>query len=122
MKETPKPKDVDAYIASAPKEVQGKLKELRAVIKKAAPSAMEKISYGMPYYAYDGRLAYFSFWKTHIGLYLPTPIVAEHKRELAAYETNSATIRFPLNKRLPVALIRRLIKARMKKNEEGKRK
>ena len=51
------------YIAQAPKEVQEKLKELRAVIKDAAPNAEERISYGMPYYDYNGRLVYFQLWK-----------------------------------------------------------
>jgi uncharacterized protein YdhG (YjbR/CyaY superfamily) len=122
MKKIPKPKDVDGYIAAAPKEAQGKLKELRAVIRKTAPTAAERISYGMPYYEYHGRLAYFSFWKAHIGLYLPTPTIAEHKSELAAYETTKATVRFPLDRKLPIALTRKLIKARMKKNEAGKKK
>lgn len=122
MKKAPKPKDVDAYIAAAPREAQGKLKELRAVIRKAAPTAVERISYGMPYYHYKGRLAYFSLWKAHIGLYIPTPIIAEHKSELGAYETTSATVRFPLDKKLPIALTRKLIKARMKKNEALKKK
>ena len=118
----PKPKNVDAYIAAAPKGVRSKLRQLRAVIRKTAPKAAERIGYGMPYYHYQGRLAYFCLWKAHIGLYLPTPIVEEHKRELAAYETARATVRFPLNKKLPVALIRKLIKARMKKNEARKKK
>ncbi len=113
-------KDVDAYIARAPKEVQGKLRELRVAIKKAAPAAAERISYGMPYYAYKGRLAYFALAKAHIGLYLPTPSIEEHKKELADYETFQATVRFPLDKKLPVALIKKLVKARMKKNEEKK--
>jgi len=117
-----KPKDVDGYIAAAPKEVQAKLSELRAVIRKTAPNAVERISYGMPYYHYKGRLVYFSIWKSHIGLYVPTPILAEHRDELAAYETNKATIRFPLDKKLPVAIIRKLIKARMKLNDAGKGK
>ena len=118
MKKTLKPKDVDAYIAAAPKEVRGKLNELRAVIRKTAPTAVERISYGMPYYHYKGRLAYFSLWKEHIGLYLPTPIIEEHKKELKEYETSTATVRFPLEKKLPVRLIQKLIKARVKKNEE----
>src|SRR5882672_6922034 len=88
-----KPQDVDAYIAAAPKETQRKLKELRAVIKKTAPDAEERLSYGMPYYAWNGRLAYFSVWKEHIGLYVPTPVVEEHADELAAYETSGATVR-----------------------------
>ena len=116
------PKSVEAYIAAAPMEVQSKLKELRTVIKKTAPAAVERISYGMPYYEYKGRLAYFSQWKAHIGFYLPSPIIEEHKCELAAYETTGATLRLPLNKKLPVALIRKLVKARMKKNEERKKK
>ena len=120
MKKSPKPKDVDAYIAAAPKEVRDKLKEVRAVIRKAAPTAAERISYGMPYYGYNGRLAYFSHWKAHIGLYVPPPIIADHESELAVYETTKATVRFPLDKKIPTALIRKLIKARMKENEAAK--
>ena len=122
MKKTSGPGDVTAYIAAAPKEVRGKLKELRAVIRKTAPTAVERISYGMPYYEYHGRLAYFSIWKTHLGLYLPTPTIAEHQADLAAYKTDKATVRFPLDKKLPVTLIRKLIKARMKTNETRKKK
>ena len=110
-----KAKDVDEYIASAPKEVRGRLKELRAVIKSAAPKAEERISYGMPYYGYKGRLAYFAYAKNHIGLYIPTPIVEEHKSELKDYETAKATVRFPLKVKLPLALIKKLVKASVKK-------
>jgi uncharacterized protein YdhG (YjbR/CyaY superfamily) len=122
MNKTHKPIDVDAYIAAAPKEVQGKLKELRAVIKKIAPTAVERISYGIPYYDYHGRLVYFSHWKAHLGLYIPTPVIEEHESELETYETTKATVRFPLDKKLPVALIKKLVKARMKKNEARKKK
>jgi len=120
MKTMPKPKDVDAYIATAPKEVRRKLKEIRTVIRKAAPDAEERISYGMPYYGYKGRLAYFAAFKKHIGLYVPTPVIEEHKSELTDYETAKATIRFPLKKKLPLGLIKKLVKARMKKNEARK--
>jgi uncharacterized protein YdhG (YjbR/CyaY superfamily) len=116
-----KPKDVSAFIAAAPKEIRGKLRDLRSIIRKTAPAAEEKISYGIPYYAHHGRLVYFNVWQAHIGLYIPTPVLAEHKGELAAYETTSATIRFPLDKKLPVALIKKLVKARMKKNEAGRK-
>ncbi|MBI5553836.1 MAG: DUF1801 domain-containing protein [Candidatus Diapherotrites archaeon] len=114
-------KTVDAYIKQAPKELQPKLKELRAVIRKTAPKAEEKISYGMPYYSYKGRLVYFALAKTHIGLYIPPPIVSEHAKELTGYEAFNATIRFPLDKKLPMALIQKLVKARMKKNEAKNR-
>ncbi len=115
-------KTVDEYIAGAPKEVQGKLKELRAIIKDAAPNAEEKISYGMPYYGYKGRLAYFAYAKNHIGLYAMPPTVEDHKNELKKYETAKATIRFPLNEDLPIPLIKKLIKAGIKNNEAKKKK
>jgi uncharacterized protein YdhG (YjbR/CyaY superfamily) len=116
-----KAKDVVSYIASAPKEVQGRLKEMRAAIRAAAPVAEERISYGMPYYHYKGRLVYFRLAKAHIGLYIPTPVLAEHKKELGAYSTSdAATVRFPLDKKLPIALINKLVKARMKMNEAKK--
>jgi uncharacterized protein YdhG (YjbR/CyaY superfamily) len=114
------PKDVDEYISRAPKEVQGKLEELREAIREAAPTGVERISYGMPYYDYKGRLIYFRLTKAHIGLYVPPPVIEEHKNELADYETAKATVRFPLNKRLPITLIKKLVKARMKKNENKK--
>ena len=120
MKKIPKPKSVDAYIAAAPKETQKKLKELRAAIREVAPTAEERISYGMPYYGYKGRLAYFSAFKNHIGLYVPTPVIEEHKKELKEYETARATVRFPNDKPLSIGLVKKLIKARMKKNEAGK--
>ncbi|MGI0066208.1 MAG: iron chaperone, partial [Nitrosotalea sp.] len=75
-----------------------------------------------PYYDYKGQLAYFRFSKAHIGLYIPPPVIEEHKNELAGYETAKATVRFPLDKKIPVMLIRKLVKARMKKNELGKKK
>ncbi len=70
----------------------------------------------MPYYGYKGRLAYFSYFKNHIGLYLTPPIIEEFKKELKDYGTSTATIRFPHKEKLPVALIKKLIKARMKRN------
>ncbi|MGH9600784.1 MAG: iron chaperone [Terriglobales bacterium] len=115
------PKDVDSYIAAAPKELRAKLRELRAAIRAVAPNAEERISYGMPYYGHFGRLAYFRLSKRHIGLYVPTPVVEEHKSELKDYQTARATVRFPLDEKLPVALIKKLVKARMKRNEAGRK-
>jgi uncharacterized protein YdhG (YjbR/CyaY superfamily) len=112
------PKDVDEYIARAPKEVQDKLKEIRVTIREAAPTAVESISYGMPYYDYMGRLAWFGLAKAHIGLYLRPPVIEEHKKELANYKTTKSAVHLPLDKKIPVPLIKKLIKARMKKNED----
>ena len=115
-------KNVDEYIAQAPKEVQEKLQELRAAIRTTAPGAEERISYGMPYYFYKGRLVYFQLWKKHIGFYVPTPVVEEHKSELQGYETTNATIHFPLNEKLPLDLIKKLVEARVRKNDEAEKK
>ena len=109
------PQTVQAYIAAAPKEVQGKLKALRAAIRYVAPGTDERISY-------KGRLAYFRLSRNHIGLYLPPPVIQEYKKDLEDYETATATIRFPLDDKLPVVLIKKLVKARMKLNEAKKGK
>ncbi len=115
------PKDVDSYIERAPRDLKGRLRRIREVIMQAVPEAKERISYGMPYYEYKGRLVYFSLAKEHIGLYVPTPIIEEHRGELSDYETTDATVRLPLDKEIPIALVRMLVIARMEKNEARER-
>jgi uncharacterized protein YdhG (YjbR/CyaY superfamily) len=112
-------KDVNQYIEQAPKEMQSNLKKLRALIKKAAPTAFERISYGIPFYDYKGRLVYFAAMKGYIGLYIPPPIIANHSKELKIYTTTKSAIHLPV-KKLPAALIRKLVLARMKHNESKK--
>ncbi len=114
-------RDVDTYIAMAPKGARAKLSQLRAIVKAAAPEASEGISYRMPYYNYHGALVYFAAFKNHVSIFVPTPVMQEHKRELKGYETAKATVRFPLDKPLPIALIKTLVKARVKKNETKKK-
>lgn len=111
-------KTVDEYIASAPENIQEKLIQLRKVIKDTAPEAEEKISYSMPYYGYKGRLAYFGYAKNHIGLYLIPPLIDKHKDELKKYVTSTSTVQFPLEDELPISLIKKLVKAGIKQNEE----
>ncbi len=113
-----KPQTVDEYIDSAPPEIQPKLKQIRKIIQEVAPDAEEKLSYGMPYYGYKGRLAYFAFAKKHLGLYIVPPVVDDHKEELKKYVTSTSTVQFPLDQDLPVALIKKLVKARIKINDE----
>ena len=111
-----KAKDVNHYIAGAPKEVRGKLKELRALIKKLVPTAKERVSYGMPFYDYKGRLVYFAAMRGYIGLYVPPPIITDHAKELRAYVTTKSAIHLPI-KKLPIMLIKKLINARIKHNK-----
>lgn len=114
-----KPKDVESYIALAPSIVQSKLRELRAAIKSAAPEASEGISYGMAYYNYKGSLVWFGLMKNHIGLYFRPPIVRLYTEELAKYKTTKSAIHIPLDQKLPLPLIKKLVRARMKINEGG---
>lgn len=114
-----RPKNVDEYIKGAPKDSQGKLKKLRAAIKEIAPGAEERISYGMPYYGHKGRLVYFAAQNSYIGLYIPPPIIHNHAKELAGFVTTKSAIHLPNDQKLPLALIKKLVRARMKHNESS---
>ena len=118
---TPPAKDVDAFIKVSPKEAQAKLKQLRKIIRATAPKAEEKISYKMPVYKYKGKwLVGFAGYKTHIGFYGMTGrFMSKYKQELKNYRTSKGTLRFPLAKPLPAPLIKKLVKARMKENEQS---
>ncbi len=110
-------KDVDAYIKSASKETQAKLTELRAIIKSLVPKSEERISYGMPYYDYHGPLVYFAYAKKHIGLYVMPPVVEDNQKELEGYKTSNATVQLPLSKKLPIELIKKLLRAGIVNNK-----
>jgi len=107
---------IDEYIAAFPKETQVQLKQMRAIIHKAAPHAEEKISYGMAAFSLNGKnLIYFAGYKKYIGLY-GVPDSKEFQKDYTAYKTSSkGTIQFPLDKPLPVALITRIVKHRIQK-------
>ena len=113
-----KSQTVDEYIANVPVQEQEKLKKLRALIKKIVPAAQERISYGMPFYDYKGRLVYFALMKNHIGLYIPPPIIKQHALELKNYGTTKSAVHLPLTRELPVSLITKLVKARVAWNEQ----
>ncbi len=113
------PKNVDDYIASQPENRQATLQKLRELIKTTAPDAAEVISYSMPAYKYHGMLAGFAAAKDHYGLYpWNSSTVDQFKEELQSYSTSKGTICFPTGKPLPVALIKKIVKARMKENLE----
>jgi uncharacterized protein YdhG (YjbR/CyaY superfamily) len=110
--------EVDKYISTFPPEVQGMLQLMRQTIRKAAPGAEELISYKIPAYRLNGMLVWFAAFKGHVGLYPRGSGIEEFKKELAAYKTSKGTIQFPLNKRLPVGLITKIVKYRVKENME----
>jgi uncharacterized protein YdhG (YjbR/CyaY superfamily) len=107
---------IDQYIATFPKEIQKILKEIRTTIKAAAPDAAEKISYQMPTFFLNGNLIHFAAFKNHIGLY-PSPSGTEaFKRELSIYQGAKGSIRFPIDKPMPLTLISKIVKFRLAEN------
>jgi uncharacterized protein YdhG (YjbR/CyaY superfamily) len=108
-------KEVDAYIAAAPKAAQPLLRQLRKTIKGAAPQAEETMSYKMPHYNHHGRLVYFAAFKDHVSLY-PSGY-AEKYKGLKKYMSGKGTLAFPLDEPLPVDLIAKFVRRRVKENE-----
>jgi len=101
---------VDDYIASFPEDVQPILQRVRDTLRGAAPGAEETISYGMPAMALDGRyLVYFAGWKNHISVY-PAPVGDDgFERQIAPYRASKGTLKFPLRKPVPYALIEHVV-------------
>ncbi len=116
----PAPRDVDEYIAAAPEAAQPMLHELRRLIRAAAPEAEEKISYGMPFYEYHGRLIYFAAYKNHIGLYPLGQAKDRYADELKEYLSGRSTARFPIGRPLPISLIRKVVSLRVEENEASR--
>ena len=109
---------VDSYIHSFPKDIQKILKEIRTAIKKAAPKAEECIAYGMPAYKQPKALVYFAAQKSFIGFY-PTPSgIIAFKKEIAKYKSSKGAVQFPLSEKIPLALITKMTKFRLKEELE----
>jgi uncharacterized protein YdhG (YjbR/CyaY superfamily) len=113
-------KSVDEYIAAQPEAARGVLERVRSTIREAVPGAEELISYKIPAYRLHGGLVlYFAGWRLHYSLYPATDyVVAAFRDDLAPYEVNKATIRFPLAQPVPVRLIERIAKFRAKEVAE----
>jgi len=118
--ETPKLKftTIDQYHATFPEEIQVLLDKMRAAIKQAAPKAEEVISYNMPAFKQHGVLVYYAANKKHIGFYPTGSPVAVFTEELKPYATSKGAIQFPLDKPLPVTLIKKIVKYRIQEDKE----
>jgi uncharacterized protein YdhG (YjbR/CyaY superfamily) len=116
MKGAPVPQDIDGYIADCPRDIQPKMRKLRATIQKAAPKATEAISYGMPAFKFHGALVYFAAFKAHIGFYPGSYALRQFGKELAAYEKATGTVRFYFDQPIPYGAISRIVKLRVKEN------
>jgi uncharacterized protein YdhG (YjbR/CyaY superfamily) len=111
-------KNIDEYISTFPKEVQTVLVQVRATIRKAAPKAEEAISYGMPAFVSNGPLVYFSGYKSHVGFYALPSGHDNFKKELSKYKQGKGSVQFPLDEPMPLSLISKIVKFRLKENTE----
>jgi uncharacterized protein YdhG (YjbR/CyaY superfamily) len=122
---TPKrarPKTITEYIDAAPKQAQKKLREMRACIRKSAPGATESLKWGMPAFSYRRILVTFAAHKHHIGFY-PTPsAVRAFANDLSKFATARGSIQFPLEKPLPLPLIRKITAFRVRESIEQDQK
>jgi uncharacterized protein YdhG (YjbR/CyaY superfamily) len=110
------PRTIDDYIAGFPGEIQEQLQCLRAAIKAAAPAAEERISYRMPAFYLRENLVYFAAFKDHIGFFPTSSGVAAFEAELGPYRISKGTIRFPLDRPLPLKLVAKIVKFRAAEN------
>lgn len=110
---------VDQYIRDFPKEIQERLKQLRAIIRNAAPNAEEYIGYGLPgYKAFGKPLVYFAGFKNHIGLYALPSGHSKFKEKLSKYKGGKGSVQFPNDEPLPVTLIKQMVMLRWKENKQ----
>jgi len=120
-------KNVDEYIAAAPKDVRPKLEQVRKAIREVVPDALESVSYGMPFYSYKGeqgfkgRLVYFGLLKARIALYMRPQDLEGHMGEVARYMTTKSALQFPLDQAVPVSLIKELVGDAMRRRAAGGR-
>jgi uncharacterized protein YdhG (YjbR/CyaY superfamily) len=118
----PLPKSIGEYIDAAPKEARKKLREMRACVRKAAPGAKESIKWRMPAFSYRRILVMFAAFKHHIGFYPTRSAMSAFAKELSKFTTGRGSIQFPLEKPLPIALIRKITALRVRESlaKDGK--
>lgn len=114
-----KPASIEEYIDAAPVEVQEKLQQLHACIRTAAPGALESLKWSMPAYSYQKILVTFAVFKHHIGFYPMPSAMQAFASSLTKYKTATGSIQFQLDKPLPLPLIRKIVKFRVKESNAG---
>jgi len=117
------PQNVDEYISGVSEPARSMLQKMRAAIRSAVPSeATETISYRMPAFRHDGVLVWFAAFADHCSLFPSAAVIEKFKHELKGFSTSKGTIHFPINKPLPITLIKKLVKARVAQNENKKQR
>ena len=118
MEATSKFKTVDHYFSAFPASTKALLKKMRETVKEVAPQAEELISYNMPAFRWNGMLVWYAAYKQHIGFY-PTPsAIKTFAQELRQYKTSKGAIQLPIDKPIPISLIKKIVKFRLKQNLE----
>ena len=117
------PSTVDGYISGFPESTQQLLTQVRTTIQNAAPDAEEGISYGMPGYKLQGRpLVYFAGYKHHIGFYATPTGHQAFEKELSKYKQGKGSVQFPIDEPMPLKLIAKIVKYRVKENMDKAKK
>jgi uncharacterized protein YdhG (YjbR/CyaY superfamily) len=117
------PKTIDDYLAAVPEPARSTLGKIRAVIRSAAPAqAVESISYGMPTFKLKGPLVWFGAFSNHCSFFPTAAVIRTFKKELRGYVLAKGTIQFPLDKPLPAALVKKMVKARVNQQTTKKAK
>jgi uncharacterized protein YdhG (YjbR/CyaY superfamily) len=114
-----KPESVDEYIAEFPAPLRKKLEAIRKAIRAAAPEAEEKISFCIPMFALEGKLAHFAAYKKHIGFHPGPAAILAFRDRLSGYRTSDGTVQFPLEDPVPLDLIKEMIRFKVRVNVES---
>ena len=121
MERKEKFKTIDGYIKTFPEDVQSILEKMRQTIRKAAPEAVEAISYQIPTFKLNGNLVWFAAFKRHIGFYPTASGIRAFRKELSPYKRAKGSVQFPLYKPIPYDLVKRMVMFRVKENLKKER-
>jgi len=114
-----RPTTIEQYIEAAPEATQTKLRQLHGAIRKAAPGATESLKWSMPAYSYQKILVTFAIFKNHVGFYPMPSAIKAFAKELAKFKTARGSVQFPLDQKLPVSLIGKMVRFRVRESKEG---
>ena len=112
-----KPTTIDAYISAWPVNIQELLEQVRTTIRENAPTASETISYGIPTFTLNGNLVHFAAFKNHIGFYPGPSGIEAFPNQLSTYVSAKGSVQFPYDRPLPLGLISKIVKFRVKENK-----
>src|SRR5208282_2145757 len=107
---------IDEYINTFPEDVHSILEKMRETIRKAAPEAVEAISYGIPTFKLNGNLVHFAAFRKHIGFYPTSSGIRAFKKEISTYKWSKGSVQFPIDKPIPYDLVKKIVRFRVKEN------